>query len=236
MAAPTSPLLAPLHWVIDQVAARVTGRPASVRWDGAPLDLLRGRARLLTIGVEDLRIAGLTVNKGIVRIENARINPSLEPRLTGGPVTAKLTVEQERVDEWIGRASLPFRLELTDEGIVSSAGVGPLRMGKVLTEVAVREDGALRLRPIKAVGRTLPAGLGEALTGSLPAAPAADRGPIGRDRARPRPHVADRRPRRLRRGPRPRRPRPPPRPPRGHRSRPPPHHLSPFWPRNVRGF
>ncbi len=168
MAAPTSPLLAPLHWVIDQVAARVTGRPASVRWDGAPFDLLRGRARLLTIGVEDLRIAGLTVNKGIVRIENARINASLEPRLTGGPVTAKLTVEQERVDEWIGRASLPFRLELTDEGIVSSAGVGPLRMGRVLTEVAVREDGALRLRPLKAVGRTLPAGLGEALTGSLP--------------------------------------------------------------------
>ena len=168
MAAPTSPLLVPLNWVIDQVAARVTGRPASVRWDGAPLDLLRGRARLLTIGVEDLRVAGLTITKGIVRIENARISPSLEPRLTGGPVTAKLTVEQDRVDEWVGRASLPFRLELTDEGIVSSAGVGPLRMGRVLTEVAVREDGALRLRPIKAIGRTLPAGLGEALTGSLP--------------------------------------------------------------------
>ena len=168
MAAPTSPLLAPLNWVIDQVAARVTGRPANVRWDGAPLDLLRGRARLLTIGVEDLRVAGLTVNKGIVRIENARIAPSLEPRLTGGPVTAKLTVEQDRVDEWVGRASLPFRLELTEEGIVSSAGVGPLRMGKVLTEVAVREDGALRLRPLKAVGRTLPAGLGDVLTGSLP--------------------------------------------------------------------
>jgi hypothetical protein len=168
MAAPTSPLLAPLHWAIDQVAARVTGRSASVRWDGAPLDLLRGRVRLLTIGVEDLRVAGLTINKGIVRIENARVDPSLEPRLVGGPVTAKLTVEQERVDEWTGRASLPFRLELTDEGIVSSAGVGPLRMGKVLTEVAVREDGAMRLRPIRAIGRTLPAGLGEALTGSLP--------------------------------------------------------------------
>ncbi len=168
MAAPTSPLLAPLNWVIDQVAARVTGRTASVRWDGAPFDLVRGRARLLTIGVEDLRVAGLTITKGIVRIENARIVASLEPRLTGGPVTARLTVEQDRVDEWVGRASLPFRLELTDEGIVSSAGVGPLRMGKVLTEVAVREDGALRLRPLKAVGRTLPAGLGDVLTGSLP--------------------------------------------------------------------
>lgn len=168
MAAPTSPLLAPLNWVIDQVAKRVAGRSASVRWDAAPLEALRGRARLLTIGVEDLQVAGLTINKGIVRIEQARIVPGLQPRLQGGPVTAKLTVEQERVDQWVGRASLPFRLELTEEGIVSSAGVGPLRMGRVLTEVAVREDGAMRLRPLKAVGRTLPAGLGEALTGSLP--------------------------------------------------------------------
>lgn len=168
MAAPSSPLAAPLHWVVDQVAARVAGRAATVRWDAAPLEALRGRARLLTIGVSDLRVAGLTINQGVVRIERARIVPGLEPRLQGGPVTAKLTVGQERVDEWIGRASLPFRLELTDEGIVSSAGVGPLRMGRVLTEIAVREDGTVRLRPMKAVGRTLPVGLGEALTGSLP--------------------------------------------------------------------
>jgi hypothetical protein len=168
MAAPTSPLLVPVHWLVDAVAARVAGRPATLRWDAAPLDAIRGRARLLTIGVEDLRVAGLTINTGVVRIEAARIHPGLEPRLTGGPVTAKLTVVQERIDEWVGRASLPFRLELTEEGIVSSAGVGPLRMGKLLTEVAVREDGALRLRPLKAVGRTLPSGLGDALTGSLP--------------------------------------------------------------------
>ena len=168
MAAPTFPLLVPVNWLADQVAARVAGRPASIRWDAAPLDAVRGRARLLTIGVEDLRLAGLTVDKGVVRIQAARIVPGLEPRLTGGPVTAKLTVVQERIDEWTGRASLPFRLELTDEGIVSSAGVGPLRMGRLLTELAVREDGTLRLRPVKAIGRTLPTGLGEALTGSLP--------------------------------------------------------------------
>ena len=129
---------------------------------------MRGRARLLTIGVEELRVSGLTVDRAVVRIEDARIVPGLEPRLQGGPVTCKLTVVQERVDEWVGRASLPFRLELTEDGIESSAGVGSLRVGKVLTELAVREDGALRLRPLKAVGRTLPGGLGDLLTGSLP--------------------------------------------------------------------
>jgi hypothetical protein len=41
-------------------------------------------------------------------------------------------------------------------------------MGRLLTELAVREDGALRLRPVKAVGRTLPGGVGAALTGTLP--------------------------------------------------------------------
>ena len=168
MASPTQVLLAPLNWVVDQVAALVAGRPATLRWDAAPLDAVRGRARLLTVGVDELRVAGLTVDKAVVRVEQARIVPGLEPRLQGGPVTCKITVTQERLDEWMGRVTLPFRLELTDEGIVSSAGVGSLRVGRVLTDLTVRDDGALRLRPVKAVGRTLPGGVGAALTGTLP--------------------------------------------------------------------
>lgn len=168
MASPTQVLVAPLNWVVDQVAAVVAGRPATLRWDAAPLDAVRGRARLLTVGVDELRVAGLTLDKAVVRIERARIVPGLEPRLVGGPVTCKLTVTQERLDEWMGRVTLPFRLELTDEGIVSSAGVGSLRLGRILTELAVRDDGALRLRPVRAVGRTLPGGVGAALTGTLP--------------------------------------------------------------------
>lgn len=168
MASPTDLLLAPLNWFVDQVAALVAGRPATLRWDTTPLDAVRGRAKLLTIGVDELRVAGLTVDKGVVRIERARLVPGLEPRLQGGPVTCKLTVTQERLDEWMGRVTLPFRIELTEEGIVSSAGVGSLRVGRVLVDLTVREDGALRLRPVKAVGRTLPGGIGAALTGTLP--------------------------------------------------------------------
>jgi hypothetical protein len=168
MASPTEVLLAPVNWVVDQVAGQVTGRPATIRWDAHPLDAVRGRARLVTIGVTELRVAGLTVDRTVIRIERPQLHPGLETRMTGGPVTAKLTVTQERIDEWIGRASLPFRLELTDEGFLTSAGVGGLRLGKVLTELAVREDGALRLRPVKAVGRTLPGGVGAVLTSSLP--------------------------------------------------------------------
>ncbi len=168
MASPIELLMAPVNWVVDQVAAVVTGRPATIRWDAPPLDAVRGRARLVTIGVTELRVAGLTVDKGVIRIERPQVHPGLESRFTGGPVTVKLTVTQDRIDEWVGRASLPFRMELTDQGFETSAGVGPLRLGHVLTELAVREDGALRLRPLKAVGRTLPSGIGDALTGSLP--------------------------------------------------------------------
>jgi len=168
MASPLDLLMAPLTWVVDQVAALVTGRPATIRWDAPPLDAVRGRARLVTIGVTELRVAGLTVDRAVIRVERPQVHPGLESRFTGGPVTAKLTVTQDRIDEWVGRASLPFRLELTDEGFVTSAGVGPLRVGRVVTELAVREDGALRLRPVRAVGRTLPGGLGETLTTSLP--------------------------------------------------------------------
>jgi hypothetical protein len=168
MASPTELLMAPVNWAVDQIAALVTGRPATIRWDAPPLDAIRGRARLVTIGVSELRVAGLTIDRGVIRIERPQLHPGIESRLTGGPVTAKLTVTQERIDEWVGRASLPFRLELTDEGFVTSAGVGPVRLGRVVTELAVREDGALRLRPLKAVGRTLPGGVGEILTSSLP--------------------------------------------------------------------
>lgn len=168
MASPIDLLMAPLTWVVDQVAALVTGRPATIRWDAPPLDAVRGRARLVTIGVTELRVAGLTVDRAVIRVERPQVHPGIESRFTGGPVTAKLTVTQDRIDEWVGRASLPFRLELTGEGFVTSAGVGPLRVGRVVTELAVREDGALRLRPVRAVGRTLPGGLGETLTTSLP--------------------------------------------------------------------
>jgi hypothetical protein len=166
--ASTPPYLVPLTWFVDQIAGAIAGRPATVRWAASPVDVIQGRARIVTIGVSELRIAGLVVDRAVVRIEDARLVPGLEPHLQGGPVTAKLTVTQGRIDEWVGRLSLPFRLELTEEGILSSAGVGPVRMGRLLTELAVREDGALRLQPLQAVGRRLPKGVRDALSGSLP--------------------------------------------------------------------
>jgi hypothetical protein len=71
------------------------------------------------------------------------------------------------MDSWVGSANLPFRLDLTDEGIRLTAKIGGLKVVNVLTALTVFE-GWLRLRPIEAVGRSLPDVIGAAFTGNLP--------------------------------------------------------------------
>ena len=163
----TPPLLAPLVWGVEQVVSRATGRPATVRWDTGTLNALRGRVEKLTVGVSDVRIGGLLLERIVVRVQDAQLRPGIVPKLTSGPVEARATVSQEAVDAWVGASSLPFRLELTEEGLRTTAGIGSLRLLDVLTALTVYE-GWLRLRPVSAVGRSLPDVVGTAFTGNLP--------------------------------------------------------------------
>ena len=163
----TPPLLAPLVWGVEQVVSRATGRPATVRWDTGTLNALRGRVERLTVGVSDVRIGGLLLEWIVVRVTDAQLRPGLVPRLSSGPVEARATVTQESIDAWVGASGLPFRLGLTDEGLRTTAGIGSFRVVDVLTALTVYE-GWLRLRPVQAVGRSLPDVLGAAFTGNLP--------------------------------------------------------------------
>jgi hypothetical protein len=129
--------------------------------------MVRGRVRLLTVGVIDVRMAGLRLDRVVVRVENARLRPGLIPRLQGGPVTVKATVSQDGVDRWIRSSGLPLRLELTEDGILSSTGIGALRVGHVLTELEVAGSW-LRLRPRKVAARDVPGPLRQVLVGNLP--------------------------------------------------------------------
>ena len=187
MAAPTLPLLAPVNWLVDQVAARVTGRPASIRWDAAPLDALRGRARLLTIGVEDLRVAGLTINKGVVRIVDARIDPGLEPRLTGRPGDGQAhrrTGSHRRVGR-TGQPAVPPRADRRGHRLqrrcrLVAHGQGADRAGR---------SGGRHPAPPPGQGRRPHAAQRARRRPHRQPAPAPPpgRSPAGRDRARPRP-------------------------------------------------
>jgi hypothetical protein len=164
---PAPPLLAPLVWGVEQIVSRATGRPATVRWDTGALSAVRGRVERLTVGVTHVRIGGLVLDRIVVRIRDARLRAGLTPRLISGPVEAQATITQDAVDAWIGASGMPLRLHLTEDGLRSTAGIGSLRLVDVLTALTVYE-GWLRLRPIEAVGRSLPDVLGAAFTGNLP--------------------------------------------------------------------
>lgn len=159
--------MAPVLGLVDRVATRVAGQPTHLRWSASPGEALRGEVAVLTVGVTDVTMAGLRLDRVVVRIEQARIRPAWIPRLQGGPVTVKATVSQDGVDRWIRSSNLPVRLELTDEGILSSTGIGSLRVGHVLTELEVA--GAwLRLRPLQVAARDIPNALRSLLVGNLP--------------------------------------------------------------------
>ena len=164
---PPPPLLAPLVWGIEQVVSRATGRSATVRWDTGTLSALRGRVEHLTVGVTAVKIGGLTLDRVVLDVTDAQLKPGLTPRLVSGPVEARATVSQKEIDAWVGSASLPFRLLLTADGLRSTAGIGSLRILDVLTALTVYK-GWIRLRPVEAVGRSIPDVLSAALTGNLP--------------------------------------------------------------------
>lgn len=161
---------APVLWLVDRVATRVFGQPTTLRWTANPADALRGEVEVVTVGVPAMRMAGLRLERVVGRVERVRIQPGLVPRLKGGPVSVKATVTQESVDRWVGSANLPLRLELTADGILSSTGIGSLRVGHVLTELEVGGRW-LRLRPRQVAARELPASIRQFLVGNLPLPP-----------------------------------------------------------------
>ncbi len=161
---------APVLWLVDRVATRVFGQPTTLRWTANPGGALRGEVEVVTVGVPAMRMAGLRLERVVGRVEQVRIQPGIVPRLKGGPVSVKATVTQESVDRWVGSANLPLRLELTEDGILSSTGIGSLRVGHVLTELEVGGRW-LRLRPRQVAARELPASIRQFLVGNLPLPP-----------------------------------------------------------------
>ena len=161
------PLLAPVVWGIEQIVSRATGRPATVRWDTGTLSALRGRIERLTVGITEVQIGGLLLDRVVLKVRDAQLKPGLTPRLVSGPVRAQATVSQTAIDAWVGASSLPFRLELTESGLRTTAGIGSLRVFHILTALTVQE-GWIRLRPVEAIGRSIPDVLRAAFTGNLP--------------------------------------------------------------------
>jgi hypothetical protein len=155
---------------LDAVSEAALGRPLRPQVRITPAGLLRGEIDLLKIELPAYAVAGLVVDRFVIRAERVRVQPGLPPVLVAEPVGLQAVVSQENVDRWTRELRLPFRLRLTEDGVVTTTGLGGIRMSEIVTEPTV-VGGFLQLRPTKASLLGVPAPLVRFLRGYLPLPP-----------------------------------------------------------------
>ncbi len=155
---------------LDTVSEATLGRPLRPRLKVTPTGLLRGEVDLVKVELPAYAVAGLVVDRFVVRAEHVKVVPGIPPKLTAGPVGLRAIVSQDNVDRWTKDLRLPFRLRLTEEGVVTTTGFGGIRMTEILTELDIA-GGFLRLRPQRVSLLGVPTPLVRFLRGYLPLPP-----------------------------------------------------------------
>jgi len=156
--------------LLDFLSEAALGRPLRPQLKVTPAGLLRGEIDLLKLELPAYAVAGLVVDRFVVRAERLRVQPGLPPVLVAGPVVFKAIVSQDNVDRWTKDLRLPLRLKLTEQGVVTTTGVRGIRMGEVVTMPTV-VGGFLQLQPTKASLLGVPTTLVRFLRGYLPLPP-----------------------------------------------------------------
>jgi hypothetical protein len=156
--------------LLDVMSEAAIGRPLRPQLKMSPAGLLRGEIDLVKIELPAYAVAGLVVDRFVVRAERVRVQPGLPPVLVAGPVGFKAVVSQDNVDRWTKDLRLPLRLTLTEEGVVTTTGLGGIRMGEVVTMPTV-VGGFVQLQPTKASLLGMPTTLVRFLRGYLPLPP-----------------------------------------------------------------
>jgi hypothetical protein len=156
--------------LLDLASERALGRPLRPRIKVTPAGLLVGEIDVVKLELPAYAVAGLMIDRFVIRAERLRVRPGLPPVLVVKTVTLKAIVSQENVDRWTKELRLPFRLRLTEEGVVTTTGVRGIRMSEVVTEPTV-VGGFVRLEPKRASLLGMPAPLVRFLRGYLPLPP-----------------------------------------------------------------
>lgn len=156
--------------LIDIVSEATLGRPLRPDVRMSPSGLLRGEVDLVKVELPAYAVAGLIIDRFIVRAERVRVQPGLPPVLVAGPVGLEAVVSQANVDRWTRDLRLPLRLRLTEEGVVTSAGLAGIRMTEVVTAPTV-VGGFVQLTPTRASLLGVPTTLVRFLRGYLPLPP-----------------------------------------------------------------
>jgi len=156
--------------LLDGTLSRVARRPVKVRAKVSPLNAMLGSVDVMVFELGELEMAGLEVERLVVRAERVRVQPGFPPRLRTGDIGFKATVGQHAIDKWTQRTHLPVRLYLTEEGIVAKTSVRGFSLSEIAAELAVTGN-FLTLRPKRASFVGLPAPVVGILRGFLPLPP-----------------------------------------------------------------
>ena len=156
--------------LLDGTLSRVARRPVKIRVKSSPVSAMLGVLDVAVFELGELEMAGLEVERIVVRVENVRIQPGFPPRLRTGEIGFKATVVQDAVDAWTQRTHLPVRLLLTDEGVIVKTSVRGFSISEISTEIAVSGN-FLTLSPRRASFVGLPAPVVGILRGYLPLPP-----------------------------------------------------------------
>lgn len=155
---------------MDGLIEATVGRPLRPRIAMSPAGLLRGQIDLVKIELPAYAFAGLVVDRFIIRAHAVRVQPGLPPVFIAEPVDLTVVVGQDNIDRWIADVRLPFRLRLTEEGILTTTGIRGLRMSEVVTEPEV-VGGFVKLQPRRVSLLGVPAPMARFLRGYLPLPP-----------------------------------------------------------------
>jgi hypothetical protein len=156
--------------VADAASERLLDRPLRPRLRLSPGGLVRGELDMVKVEVPAFLVAGLVVDRFVIRADRVRITPGLPPRFRAGPVRLRAVVGQNNLDRWTRKARLPFALDLTRDGVILSGGVGGIRVTEVEVDLGVAGP-LLQLRPRKATMLGMSAPLVWLLRGYLPLPP-----------------------------------------------------------------
>jgi hypothetical protein len=155
---------------LDIVSEAALGRPLRPQLRLSPGGLLRGEVDLLKLELPAYAVAGLVIDRFVIRAERLRVQPGFPPVLVAEPVRFQAVVSQANVDRWSRDLRLPLRMRLTEDGVVTTAGLGGIRMSEIVTMPAIA-GGFLQLQPTRASLLGVPAPLVRFLRGYLPLPP-----------------------------------------------------------------
>ncbi len=155
---------------LDTISEAALGRPLRPRLKVTPGGLLKGEVDLVKIEVPAYMVAGLVIDRFIIRAEHVRVIPGLPPTLVASPVGLRAVVSQANLDRWTKDRGLPLRMRLTEEGVVTTTGIRGFRVTEVLTVPHI-SGGFLRLQPQRVSLLGVPAPLVRFLRGYLPLPP-----------------------------------------------------------------